>query len=194
VAFGAAVCGAAVADGVAATEGVGVAVAAEEGRLAARRGRVAERQLAGGDDDRRDRERDQAGHERDDHLSAGEEPAAAVALVLVEPERIVGVLRIDLDPLLLRIHGMEVAARRLPHRGALRRLAPDGDLLDLGDRAPEALGDESDDDWCDGGGHDAPASPQQWDHDRGRGSGRARNEDGCDRYAAGLLAAHPLLR
>ena len=44
-----------------------------------------------------------AGDERDHHLAAGEEPAAAAALVLVEPERIVRVLRIDLDPLLLGV-------------------------------------------------------------------------------------------
>ena len=79
---------------------------------------------------------------------------------LAQAERIVGALRIDLDPLLLRVQRVEVAARGLAHRGALGRLAPDPDLLHLGDRVLEALGDESDDDWCDGGGHDAPAFPQ----------------------------------
>ena len=55
--------------------------------------------------------------ERDHHLAAGEEPAAAAAIVLVEPERIVRVLRIDLDPLLL---GDPRVGSRGPRAGAPR--------------------------------------------------------------------------
>ena len=103
---------------------------------AAREDGVAEdRQLGRGDDDGGDRERQQAGDERQRHAPAREE---AAALGLAQAERVVRLRRIDLEPLLLGVVDLEVAAAGLAHRGALGRLAPDPDGLDLLDGLLEA--------------------------------------------------------
>ena len=75
--------------------------------------------------------------------------------------------------------------------GVLRQTPTGRDLLD---GLLEALGGEGDDDWCDGGGHQAAPVPEQRDDHGGRRSGPARDQERGDRESAGLLAAHASLR